>query len=213
MFPPFLSLKLVNCCRDCYSSFSVSQRVDPILKAPHFLTTTGVVGACANGSSPERRRRDALQVHVSPYRGRRPGTASEASDGSVKSVADFFARDRLLVQLGHRPPTGHPPRAVAPVRVDAIHEANSPPSENSSVSTLAGLPRTPQAPLHHGFGEFFLVLKYSRIAYRHLSCLGDVRQIVSRKPRPYASFVAVSISRVRLSGCAVRYSPTRRVSI
>src|SRR5712664_1086427 len=29
-------------------------------------------------------------------------------------------------------------------------------------------------------------------------------RLVSRKPRPYASFVAVSISRVRLSGCAVR---------
>src|SRR5260370_40747577 len=29
-------------------------------------------------------------------------------------------------------------------------------------------------------------------------------RLVSRKPRRYASFVAVSISRVRLSGCAVR---------
>src|SRR5713101_5149818 len=29
-------------------------------------------------------------------------------------------------------------------------------------------------------------------------------RLVSRKPRPYASFVAVSISRIRLSGCAVR---------
>src|SRR6266403_3277784 len=38
-------------------------------------------------------------------------------------------------------------------------------------------------------------------------------RLVSRKPRPYASFVAVSISRVRLSGCAVRiFSDSKEVS-
>src|ERR1700674_3417190 len=38
-------------------------------------------------------------------------------------------------------------------------------------------------------------------------------RLVSRKPRPYASFVAVSISRVRLSGCAVRiFSDSEDVS-
>src|SRR3984957_13402693 len=38
-------------------------------------------------------------------------------------------------------------------------------------------------------------------------------RLVSRKPRPYASFVAVSISRVRLSGCAVRmFSDSELVS-
>src|SRR5258706_15316008 len=38
-------------------------------------------------------------------------------------------------------------------------------------------------------------------------------RLVSRKPRPYASFVAVSVSRVRLSGCAVRiFSDSKEVS-
>src|SRR6267154_564150 len=38
-------------------------------------------------------------------------------------------------------------------------------------------------------------------------------RLVSRKPRPYASFVAVSISRARLSGCAVRiFSNSQKVS-
>src|SRR5258705_5272030 len=38
-------------------------------------------------------------------------------------------------------------------------------------------------------------------------------RLVSRKPRPYASFVAVSISRVRLSGCAVCiFSDSKEVS-
>src|SRR5260370_24068637 len=38
-------------------------------------------------------------------------------------------------------------------------------------------------------------------------------RLVPRKPRPYASFVAFSISRVRLSGCAVRiFSDSEEVS-
>src|SRR5882762_11890475 len=38
-------------------------------------------------------------------------------------------------------------------------------------------------------------------------------RLVSRKPSPYASFVAVSISRVRLSGCAVCiFSDSKEVS-
>src|SRR5258708_11078077 len=38
-------------------------------------------------------------------------------------------------------------------------------------------------------------------------------RLVSRKPRAYASFVAVSISRVRLSGCAVPiFSDSEEVS-
>src|SRR5260370_33485035 len=71
-----------------------------------------------------------------------------------------------------------PPGKLRPVRVAGAPERYQPLLRRTQAVPLR--PRCGnllQAPLHHGFGEFFLGLEVVvDIAYRHASRLGDVRQ-------------------------------------
>src|SRR6202521_53600 len=85
----------------------------------------------------------------------------------------------LLVQLRAQPAKrASSARRLLPVRLDATHESYQPLLRRTQAVPLRpGCARLLEAPLHHGFGEFFLGFEVVvDIAYRHASRLGDVRQ-------------------------------------
>src|SRR3984893_3033814 len=92
-----------------------------------------------------------------------------------------FLRERaaLLVQLRAQPAKrASSARQLLPVAVNALHESKQPPlGRTQPVHLFPECAKLRQTPLHHGFGEFFLGFEVVvDIAYRHASCLGDVRQ-------------------------------------
>src|ERR1700730_8413403 len=92
-----------------------------------------------------------------------------------------FLRERaaLLVQLRAQPAKrASSARQLLPVAVNALHESKQPLlGRTQPVHLFPECARLRQTPLHHGFGEFFLGFEVVvDIAYRHASCLGDVRQ-------------------------------------
>src|SRR6202051_5109208 len=85
----------------------------------------------------------------------------------------------LLVQLRAQPAkSASSARKLLPVRLDATHESYQPLLRRTQAVPLRpGCAKLLEAPLHHGFGEFFLGFEVVvDIAYRHASRLGDVRQ-------------------------------------
>src|SRR3984957_13074480 len=85
----------------------------------------------------------------------------------------------LLVQLRAKPAKrASSARQLVPVRLDATHESQHPLLRRTQAVPLRpGCAKLLEAPLHHGFGEFFLGFEVVvDIAYRHASRLGDVRQ-------------------------------------
>src|SRR6202030_734575 len=85
----------------------------------------------------------------------------------------------LLVQLRAQPAKrASSVRQLLPVAVDATHESQQPLLRRTQAVPLRpGCAKLHEAPLHHGFGEFFLGFEVVvDIAYRHASRLGDVRQ-------------------------------------
>src|SRR3984885_13940750 len=92
--------------------------------------------------------------------------------GSVKSAA-------LLVKLRAQPAKrASSVRQLLPVAVNALHESQQPLLRRTQAVPLRpGCAKLLQAPLHHGFSEFFLGFEVVvDIAYRYASRLGDVRQ-------------------------------------
>src|ERR1700674_2181413 len=85
----------------------------------------------------------------------------------------------LLVQLrAQSAKSASAARKLLPVRVDAAHESQQPLLRRTQAVPLrSGCARVLEAPLHHGFGEFFLGFEVVvDVAYGHASRLGDVRQ-------------------------------------
>src|SRR5437899_9935591 len=85
----------------------------------------------------------------------------------------------LLVQLrAQSAKSASTARKLFPVRLDATHESQQPfLRRTQSVPLRPVCAKLLEAPLHHGFGEFFLGFEVVvDIAYRHASRLGDVRQ-------------------------------------
>src|SRR6202521_3131660 len=85
----------------------------------------------------------------------------------------------LLVQLRAQPAKrASSARRLLPVRLDATHESYQPLLRRTQAVPLRpGCAKLLQAPLHHGFGEFFLGFEVVvDIVYRHASRIGDVRQ-------------------------------------
>src|SRR5260370_12007817 len=127
MSPPFCPLKLVNCCATCCSIFSVSQRVDPILKAPHFHHhDLGVVGAMRHGSHPLK---GGEEMHckftcVLIVAGG-PELLLKPADGLSEERRRLLRQSTaLLVQLGAQAANWTSSASkLLPVRVDAIHES------------------------------------------------------------------------------------------
>src|SRR6202040_2859014 len=69
-------------------------------------------------------------------------------------------------------------RKLLPVPTNGVHKSKQPLLRRTQAVPLRpGCAKLLQAPLHHGFGEFFLGFEVVvDIAYRHASRLGDVRQ-------------------------------------
>src|ERR1700676_1987338 len=85
----------------------------------------------------------------------------------------------LLVQLRAQPAKrASSVRQLLPVAVNALHESQQPLLRRTQAVPLRpGCAKLLEAPLHHGFGEFFLGFEVVvDIAYRHASRLGDCRQ-------------------------------------
>src|SRR5260221_1223060 len=97
----------------------------------------------------------------------------EERGGSLRESA------ALLVQLrAQSAKSASSARKLLPVRLDATHESQQPFLRRTQAVPLRTVfAKLLQAPLHHGFGEFFLGFEVVvDIAYRHASRLGDVRQ-------------------------------------
>src|SRR6266566_9382245 len=69
-------------------------------------------------------------------------------------------------------------RKLLPVPMNGFHKSKQPLLRRTQAVPLRpGCAKLLEAPLHHGFGEFFLGFEVVvDIAYRHASRLGDVRQ-------------------------------------
>src|SRR6267143_1522724 len=124
MFPP---LKLVNCCATHCSIISVSQRVDPILKAPHFHQhQIGFIRAMRHGSHPlpggEEMHCKFMRVLIVAGG---PELLLKPADGLSEERRGFLRQSAALpVQLRAQPAKrASPARQLLPVRLDAIHES------------------------------------------------------------------------------------------
>src|SRR5260370_37003061 len=98
---------------------------------------------------------------------------SEERRGFLRESAAF------LVQLRAQPAKrASSARQLLPVAVNALHEGKQPLlGRTQPVHLFPKCAKLRQAPLHHGFGEFFLGFEVVvDIAYRHASRLGDIRQ-------------------------------------
>src|ERR1700692_237981 len=85
----------------------------------------------------------------------------------------------LLVHLRAQPAKrASSARKLLPVPMNGVHKSEQPLLRRTQAVPLRpGYAKLLQAPLHHGFGEFFLGFEVVvDIAYRHASRLGDVRQ-------------------------------------
>src|SRR5579864_2991413 len=109
-----------------------------------------------------------------------PELLLKPTHGRIEERRGFLRESAaLFVQLRAQPAkSASPARELLPVRLDATHESQQP-----LLRRTQAVPHPPvcakllEAPLHHGFGEFFLGFEVVvDIAYRHASCLGDVRQ-------------------------------------
>src|SRR5712671_6463619 len=123
---PFCPFKLVSCAT-CCSIFSVSQRVNPILKAPHFHHhDLGVVGAMRHGSHPLK---GGEEMHCKFTRvlivTGGPELLLKPADGLSEERRRLLRQSTaLLVQLGAQAANWtSSPRKLLPVRVDATHES------------------------------------------------------------------------------------------
>src|SRR6202035_4926768 len=69
-------------------------------------------------------------------------------------------------------------RKLLPVPMNGVHKSKQPLLRRTQAVPLRpGCTKLLEAPLHHGFGEFFLGFEVVvDIAYRHASRLGNVRQ-------------------------------------
>src|ERR1700694_4859503 len=85
----------------------------------------------------------------------------------------------LLVQLrAQSAKRASSARQLLPLPLDATHRTHQPLLRRTQAVPLRpGCAKLLEAPLHHGFGEFFLGFEVVvDIAYRHASRLGNVRQ-------------------------------------
>src|SRR5579864_3581291 len=85
----------------------------------------------------------------------------------------------LFAQLRAQPAkSASSARKLLAVRLDATHESQQPLFRRTQAVPLRPVcTKLLEAPLHHGFGEFFLGFEVVvDIAYRHASRLGDVRK-------------------------------------
>src|ERR1700680_1436932 len=109
-----------------------------------------------------------------------PELLLKPTHGLIEERCGFFRESAaLLVQLRAQPAKrASSARQLLPVAVNALHESKQPLlGRTQPVHLFPECAKLRQTPLYHGFGEFFLGFEVVvDIAYRHASCLGDVRQ-------------------------------------
>src|SRR5258707_11663429 len=100
--------------------------------------------------------------------------------GLIEERRGFLRESAALpVQLRAQPAKGaSSARKLLPVPMNGVHKGKQPLLRRTQAVPLRpGCANLLQAPLHHGFGEFFLGFEVVvDIAHRHASRLGDVRQ-------------------------------------
>src|SRR5580700_4937242 len=101
-------------------------------------------------------------------------------DGLIEERCGFLRESAaLFAQLRAQPAkSASSARKLLPVRLDATHESQQPLLRRTQAVPLRPVcAKLLKAALHHGFGEFFLGFEVVvDIAYRHASCLREIRQ-------------------------------------
>src|ERR1700733_6881660 len=109
-----------------------------------------------------------------------PELLLKPTHGLIEERRGFLCESAALpVQLRAQPTKrASPARKLLPVPVNGVHKSKQPfLRRTQAVPLRPGCAKLLEAPLHHGFGEFFLGFEVVvDIAYRHASRLGDVRQ-------------------------------------
>src|SRR6266478_5816326 len=109
-----------------------------------------------------------------------PELLLKPTHGLIEERRGFLRESAALpVQLRAQPAKRAPSaRKLLPVPMNGVHKSKQPLLRRTQAVPLRpGCAKLLQAPLHHGFGEFFLGFEVVvDIAYRHASRLGDVRQ-------------------------------------
>src|SRR6202790_3559515 len=109
-----------------------------------------------------------------------PELLLKPTHGLIEERRGFLRENAaLLVQLRAQPAKrASSARKLLPVPMNGVHESKQPLLRRTQpVPLRPGCAKLLEAPLHHGFGEFFLGFEVVvDIAYRHASRLGDVRQ-------------------------------------
>src|SRR5258708_23666979 len=109
-----------------------------------------------------------------------PELLLKPTHGLLEERRGFLRESAALpVQLRAQPAKGaSSARKLLPVPMNGVHESKQPLLRSTQAVPLRPVcAKLLEAPLHHGFGEFFLGFEVVvDIAYRHASCLCDVRQ-------------------------------------
>src|SRR5207245_9999397 len=109
-----------------------------------------------------------------------PELLLKPTHGLIEERRGFLRESAALpVQLRAQPAKrASSARKLLPVPMNGVHKIKQPLLRRTQAVPLRpGCAKLLEAPLHHGFGEFFLGFEVVvDIAYRHASRLGDVRQ-------------------------------------
>src|SRR3984893_9015520 len=109
-----------------------------------------------------------------------PELLLKPTHGLIEERRGFLRESAALpVQLRAQPAKrASSARKLLPVPMNGVHKSKQPLLRRTQAVPLRlGCAKLLEAPLHHGFGEFFLGFEVVvDIAYRHASRLGDVRQ-------------------------------------
>src|SRR5713226_8188072 len=109
-----------------------------------------------------------------------PELLLKPTHGLIEERRGFLRESAALpVQLRAQPAKrASSARKLLPVPMNGVHKSKQPLLRRTQAVPLRpGCAKLLEAPLHHGFGEFFLGFEVVvDIAHRHASCLGDVRQ-------------------------------------
>src|ERR1700692_1889784 len=108
-----------------------------------------------------------------------PELLLKPTHGLIEERRGFLRENAaLLVHLRAQPAKrASSARKLLPVPMNGVHKSNQPfLRRTQKVPLRPSCAKLFEAPLHHGFGEFFLGFEVVvDIAYRHASRLGDVR--------------------------------------
>src|SRR6266404_9229418 len=109
-----------------------------------------------------------------------PELLLKPTHGLIEERRGFLRESAALpVQLRAQPAKrASSARKLLPVPMNGVHKGKQPLLRRTQAVPLRpGCAKLLEAPLHHGFGEFFLGFEVVvDIAYRHAGRLGDVRQ-------------------------------------